>query len=295
METTRCGYVALVGRPNVGKSTLLNHVLGQKISITSRKPQTTRRNLLGVDTAADCQAIYVDTPGIHQRIERRLNKYMVDHATTALGGVDLVVCLLEGGKVREEDEYVLKLIERIDGPRFVVLSKIDLLADKALLLPQMAQINEKAAFDAIVPVSALKDDGVAEFCEQVFKHLPFRKHIFSEDEITDQSERFLVAEIVREKVMRQLGDEIPHSATVVIESFQDEVNITRIHADIYVERDGQKRIVIGNAGSRLKSIGQDARQDIERLLERQVMLHLWVRVRKGWTNHAGHMRRLGYD
>jgi GTP-binding protein Era len=292
---SRCGYVALIGRPNVGKSTLLNHVLGQKISITSRKPQTTRRNLIGVDTEGVHQAIFVDTPGIHQNTERALNRYMVNHATSTLSGVDVLVLLLEGGKIVDEDEHILKLLQGAQVPCFAVLSKIDLIRDKTALLPQIQQLDGTKLFQQILPLSALKQEGLEAFREQIFASLPQAQHLFADDEVTDKPERFLVAEIVREKLMRQLGDEIPHAATVVIESFKVEENIIRIHADIYVEREGQKRIVIGKQGARLKLIGTEARKDIEGMLEQKVMLHLWVKVRKGWTNSAGDMRRLGYD
>ena len=295
LEVTRCGYVALVGRPNVGKSTLLNHVLGQKISITSRKPQTTRRNLIGVDTQHQNQAIYVDTPGIHQQTERELNRYMVSNATSALSDVDLLVVLIEGGKTTSSDEHVLNLVAAHEVPKFAVLSKVDLIKDKTALLPQIQALGERSLFDEIVPLSALKEDGVERFREHVFERLPLGPHFFADDEVTDQPERFLVAEIVREKLMRQLGDEIPHSATVVVEHFKHGDKVIDIHADIVVERDGQKRIVIGKQGSRLKLIGQESRKDIELMLDHQVMLHLWVKVRKGWTNSALHMRNLGYD
>ena len=295
LEVTRCGYVALVGRPNVGKSTLLNHVLGQKISITSRKPQTTRRNLIGIDTQHQNQAIYVDTPGIHQQTERELNRYMVSNATSALSDVDLLVVLIEGGKTTPADEHVLNLVAAHEVPKFAVLSKVDLIKDKTVLLPQIQALGERSLFEEIVPLSALKEDGVERFREHVFDRLPLGPHFFADDEVTDQPERFLVAEIVREKLMRQLGDEIPHSATVVVEHFKHGDKVIDIHADIVLERDGQKRIVIGKQGSRLKLIGQESRKDIELMLDHQVMLHLWVKVRKGWTNSALHMRNLGYD
>ena len=294
-ENTRCGYVALIGRPNVGKSTLLNHVLGQKISITSRKPQTTRRNLIGVDTQDEFQAIFVDTPGIHQNTERALNRYMVNHATSTLTGVDVLTLVVEGGKLVEEDEHILRLLKNAQVPCFAVLSKVDLIQDKTELLPQIQQLHDTGLFQQILPLSALKGDGLEDFRQQIFSVLPSAPHLFADDEVTDKPERFLVAEIVREKLMRQLGDEIPHAATVVIESFKPEERIIRIHADIYVEREGQKRIVIGKQGARLKLLGTEARKDIEHLLEHKVMLHLWVKVRKGWTNSAGDMRRLGYD
>jgi GTP-binding protein Era len=251
--------------------------------------------LIGVDTQQGNQAIYVDTPGIHQQTERELNRYMVSNATSALSDVDLLVVLIEGGKTTPADEHVLKLVAAHQAPKFAVISKVDLIKNKAQLLPQMQALGERSLFDEIVPLSALKEDGIERFRENVFARLPLGTHFFADDEVTDQPERFLVAEIVREKLMRQLGDEIPHSATVVIEHFKLGDKVIDIHADIVVERDGQKRIVIGKQGSRLKLIGQEARKDIELMLDHQVMLHLWVKVRKGWTNNAMHMRNLGYD
>lgn len=292
---TYCGYVALLGRPNVGKSTLLNHVLRQKISITSRKPQTTRQNMLGVDTQGAYQAIYMDTPGIHQHTEKALNRYMVANATTALRDVDLRVMLIEAGKWKDEDEHVLELLRRTDGTNIAVLSKIDLLTKKNSLLPEIEKLNAFGVFSEIIPLCALRNEGIDRFREQVFARLPAGPHFFAEDEVTDQSERRLVEEIVREKLMRQLGDEIPHSAAVVVERFVATDKITEIHADIYVERDGQKRIVIGKQGARLKLVGQEARKDIERLLDAKVMLHLFVKVKKGWTNNNKLMTRLGYQ
>lgn len=294
-EVTRCGYVALLGRPNVGKSTLLNHVLRQKLAITSRKPQTTRHNLLGIDTEGDNQALYIDTPGIHGHEGRALNRYMVSEAQSVLSDVDVRVLLIEAGRSTPADEYVLELIRKTEGRNLAVLSKVDLLKDKSLLLPQMEKLGAMDLFDQIIPMSALKNDGIDVFRQQVFAMLPQAPHLYAPDQLTDRSERHLVEEIIREKVMRQLGDEIPHSTAVLIERFSEEGAVTEIHADIYVERNGQKQIVIGQNGQRLKLIGQEARLDIERLLEKKVMLHLWVKVRKGWTNNAGLLRRLGYE
>ncbi len=294
-EQFHCGYVALLGRPNVGKSTLLNHVLQQKISITSRRPQTTRQNLLGVDTEGRYQAIYVDTPGIHARTDKALNQYMVSNAKAALRDVDVRVMLVESGKWTEEDDQVLRMLQTSGKPSIAVLSKIDLLASKSELLPQMEHLHATGAFAEIVPVCALKNEGVEDFRKVVFAYLPPHAHLFDEEEVTDQTERQMVEEIVREKLMRQLGDEIPHSAAVVVERFDSSGNVTEIHADIYIERDSQKRIVVGKSGARLKLIGSEARKDIETLLQRKVMLHLWVKVRKGWTNNIQQMRRLGYD
>lgn len=293
--TTRCGYVALLGRPNVGKSTLLNHVLRQKIAITSRKPQTTRHNMLGVDTEDACQAIYVDTPGIHDNVNKALNKYMVGEAKSVMADVDLRVLLIEAGHTHAADEAVMQTLAGIRGQHIAVLSKVDLLKDKARLLPQIERLAARDLFSDIIPLSALKGDGIDAFRTLVFSALPEAPHLFGEDEITDQTERALVAEIVREKIMRQLGDELPHSVAVRVERFVDNDGLAEIHADIYVERDGQKRIVIGANGQRLKLIGQEARHDVERLLDRKVMLHLWVKVRKGWTNNTRHLRDLGYS
>ncbi len=290
-----CGYVALLGRPNVGKSTLLNHIVRQKISITSRKPQTTRHNLIGVDTEGRHQAIYMDTPGIHQRTEKALNRFMVSNAKAALKDVDLRVLVVEAGKWQAEDQHVLDLLAAVPGENLAVLSKVDLLADKTLLLPEIERLHDSGLFTEVIPVSALKFDGVEDLRAQIFKRLPAGPHLFAEDEVTDQTVRHLVEEIVREKLMRQLGDEIPHSTAVLVERFVEEDGLTEIHADIYVERDGQKRIVIGKQGARLKLIGSEARKDIERLLDGKVMLHLFVKVRKGWTNSNRLLKRLGYD
>ena len=290
-----CGYVALLGRPNVGKSTLLNHVLRQKISITSRKPQTTRHNLLGVDTEGVYQAIYMDTPGIHQRTEKALNRYMVANAKSALKEGDLRVMVVEANKWQDEDQHVLDLLAAVPGRNIAVLSKVDLVADKTTLLPEIRRLSESGLFEEIIPLSALRFDGIDVFRQQIFKRLPPGPHLFAEDEITDQTERHLVEEIVREKLMRQLGDEIPHSTAVLVERFVADTDLTEIYADIYVERDGQKRIVIGKQGARLKLIGSEARKDIEKLLDTKVMLHLFVKVRKGWTNSNRLMQRLGYD
>lgn len=290
-----CGYVALLGRPNVGKSTLLNHVMKQKISITSRKPQTTRHNILGVDTQAAYQAIYIDTPGIHMHTAKALNQFMVSSAKGALTGVDVRVMVIESGRWSPEDELVLKLLKQSSATTIAVLNKIDLHENKNALLPEMQRLHDTGVFRDIVPVSALKNDGLENFRALVNKFLPESPHLFAEDQFTDQTERHLVEEIVREKLMRQLGDEIPHSTAVLVEKFDERDELVVIHADIYVERDGQKRIVIGRGGQKLKLIGQEARKDIERLLECKVMLHLFVKVRKGWTNNAGLLRQLGYE
>ena len=291
--TQRCGYVALVGRPNVGKSTLLNHLLGMKLAITSRKPQTTRHNLLGVDTRGDAQAIYVDTPGIHDQLTRQINRVMVRSATSVLKDVDLIVMLVERDRWTDEDALVLRHVRRAGVPAVAVLNKIDLLSDRSALLPAIERLAAEEVFREFVPVSALKGDGLDALREVVASYLPEQPHLFPPDQVTDQSTRFLVSEIVREKIMRRLGDELPHRTTVTIEAYDDKPHVTEIRAVVYVERDGQKRILIGKDGSMLKSIGQDARRDIEQLVGRRVMLHLWVKVRKNWTNDVNQLRRFG--
>ncbi len=292
---TRCGYVALVGRPNVGKSTLLNHLLRQKLAITSRKPQTTRRVMLGVDTQGDRQAIYVDTPGIHDHSDREMNRYMVRSATAIIADVDLIVMVIDSARWTAEDELVLQHIQKSRGACIAVLNKIDLLKRKDELLPVIDKLRAFDVFDAIMPVSALKGEGVVALRDEVFQRLPEQQHLFPPDQVTDQPEKILVAEIVREKLMRRLGDEIPHRAAVMIEAYHESDDLVEIAADIYVERAGQKRIVIGKNGEKLKIIGQEAREDIERLLDRKVMLRLWVKVKPGWTNSAAALKRMGYD
>jgi len=290
-----CGYVALVGRPNVGKSTLLNHLLKQKLSITSRKPQTTRHVLLGVDTEDDHQAIFVDTPGIHDHARRQLNRQMVRAATSVLGDVDLVVMVTERDVWSDEDELVLGYLRDVDTPCFAVINKIDQLKRKDVLLPVIERLNATARFEEIFPVSALRDTGLTQLRQAIFARLPERPHLFPPDQVTDQTERFLAAEIIREKLMRRLGEELPHHLTVVIEDFKEAEELVDITAEIFVERPGQKRIVIGAGGEKLKLIGQEARIDIERLVGKKVMLRLWVKVRPGWTNSPAALRRMGYE
>jgi GTP-binding protein Era len=292
---TRCGHVALIGRPNVGKSTLLNYLLRQKIAITSRKPQTTRRAMLGVDTEGNDQAIYVDTPGIHGHADRAMNRYMVRSATSILNDVDLIVMVVEREHWTSEDELVLSHVARANVASLAVINKIDLMKRKEALLPAIDKLRKFDLYDAIIPVSALQREGVEALREEVFQRLPQQRHLFPADQITDQPERVLVAEIVREKLMRRLGDEIPHRAAVVIEAYHEDDDLVEIAADIYVERAGQKRIVIGKSGEKLKQIGQEARADIESLLGRKVMLRLWVKVNPGWTNKPGALKRMGYD
>lgn len=294
-DTRRCGYVAIVGRPNVGKSTLLNHLLGQKISITSRKPQTTRHRVLGIMTEADHQIIYVDTPGLHKRAEKAINRYMNRAASAAIRDVDLVVFVVDRTAWTEEDAMVLEQIRQAGLPCLLVVNKIDLLEDKTGLLPLLSSLDEKGDFVAIMPVSALRRHNVVELEQEILKYLPLSEHFFPEDQITDRSQRFLAAEIVREKIMRQLGEELPYAITVEIEEFGLDREVLHISALILVERKGQKKILVGEGGSRLRSIGSDARRDMEQLFDSKVMLRLWVKVKSGWSDDERALRSLGYD
>ena len=287
--------MAILGRPNVGKSTLLNVVLRQKISITSRKPQTTRYNLLGIDTEGACQSIYVDTPGIHSGVAREINRRMVRAAASVVADVDLAVMLVDRDRWTDEDALVLRHIQRSRTPAFAAINKIDLLREGRAVLPVIDRLAGLEAFAEILPISALKQDGIQAFREAVFERLPEHEHLFPPEQVTDRSERFLASEIIREKLVRRLGDELPHRAGVILESFDAGPELVEIRADIVVERAGQKRIVIGKGGGMLKSIGSDARRDIEKMLGRQVMLHLWVKVRAGWTDDRARLGQMGHD
>ncbi|MCM2319533.1 MAG: GTPase Era [Pseudomonas sp.] len=291
---SRCGYVAIVGRPNVGKSTLLNHILGQKLAITSRKPQTTRHTLLGIKTEGPVQAIYVDTPGMHKDNDKALNRYMNRSASAALKDVDLVIFVVDRTRWTEEDQMVLDRVKFVEGPLLVVVNKIDRLEDKAELLPHLKWLAEQLPNAEIVPISAQHGQNLDTLEAQVAKHLPEGDHFFEEDQLTDRSSRFLAAELVREKVMRQLGAEVPYQVAVEIEQFQQQGRVLHIHALILVERDGQKKIIIGDKGERIKRIGQEARRDMEELFGSKVMLNLWVKVKGGWSDDERALRSLGY-
>ena len=293
-EVSRCGYVAIVGRPNVGKSTLLNHILGQKLAITSRKPQTTRHNMLGVKTEGGVQAIYVDTPGMHKNNDKALNRYMNRSASTALKDVDVVVFVVDRTRWTDEDQMVFERIQYVECPLLIAVNKADRLEDKSELLPHLEWLAQQLPKAEIVPISALHGQNLDTLENLVASHLPEGEHFFPEDQITDRSSRFLAAELVREKIMRQLGAELPYQITVEIEEFKQEGRVLHIHALILVERDGQKKIIIGEKGERIKRIGQDARKDMEVMFDSKVMLNLWVKVKGGWSDDERALRSLGY-
>jgi GTP-binding protein Era len=290
-----CGYVALIGRPNVGKSTLMNHLLGQKISITSRKPQTTRHRILGIHTTEEGQAIYLDTPGMHHNEKRALNRYLNRTADTTLVGVDLIVWLIDHPAWQEYDEVIFKKLESAGLPVILVHNKIDRLKKKDDLLAFFAEAKIKFPFQQIVPVSALKGQNLQQLQSLIMGMLPEGDLIYPDDQITDRSERFLAAEIIREKLTRQLGDELPYALTVEIERYEDKANIAKIYAIIWVERSSQKSIVIGKQGDRLKKVGMDARKDIEKLIDKKAYLQLWVKVKKGWSDNERALQSLGFN
>ena len=292
--TTRFGFVAIVGRPNVGKSTLLNHILGFKLSITSRKPQTTRHRVLGIWTENECQIAFVDTPGMHTDQPKAMNRVMNQTAEQALSGVDAVVMLTDGKIWNELDQRVYEKVSRSDAAKYWVINKVDKLNNKNELLPHIQNTVETHRFDEVFPVSALKNLNLEPLLGALKLQMPDGPFMYEEDQITDRSERFLTAEIVREQIMRQLGDEVPYETTVEIESFEHSGDRVGIHALISVERDGQKAILVGEGGTRLKQIGIEARKRLENLLDAHVALKLWVKVRASWSNDERALKSLGY-
>jgi GTP-binding protein Era len=294
-EIYRCGYVALVGRPNVGKSTLLNRLLGQKISITSPKPQTTRHQILGIKTLAHAQIIYVDTPGLHRQARKALNRALNRAASSALFDVDAAVFLVDASRWTEEDAQVLDKLRQSAVPVFLAVNKIDKLPNKSELLPVLQSLTETFEYAGVVPISARTGENLDRLEALLLKHLPESPPLFPEDQVTDRSERFLAAELIREKLFLRLGRELPYGLTVEIESFVETEQMLRIHGLIWVERASQKKIVVGQHGRMLKAVGSEARVDMEKLLGKKIYLQLWVKVKEGWADDERALRTLGYD
>ena len=295
MSKFHCGFVALVGRPNVGKSTILNRLVGQKISITSRRPQTTRHRILGIKTDAQGQIVFVDTPGLHQAQPRAMNRYMNRAAMDSLRDVDVVVFVVEGTRWKKDDDWVLEKLERVSCPVILAINKIDRVTDKAELLPHLQALSAKREFSELIPVCAKNGDHLDQLETALRKHLPESPPFYGEDQVTDRSERFLAAELVREKLFRKLGEEVPYGLTVEIERFKAEKNSLHIHALIWVEKSSHKPMVIGAKGERLKEVGREARQDMEKTFGRKVFLQLWVKVKEGWADDERALRSLGYN
>lgn len=294
-DVSRCGLVALVGRPNVGKSTLLNHLVGQKVSITSRKPQTTRQRILGIKTVGEAQIVFVDTPGFHQGIEKTMNRMMNRTVNAVVADVDLILFMTDRLQLQAEDEALLQSCFRAGCPVFLVINKTDQLADKEALLPFIAGISTRYPFAEIFPVSALREYNTDRLEAAIVARLPENAWLFDEDQLTDRNARYLAAEFVREKITRQMGDELPYEVAVEIEEFREEGGICHIGAVILVEKESQKRMLIGEKGSRMKLIGSEARHDMERMFGMQVMLRLWVKVKSGWSDDERALRSLGFD
>lgn len=291
---TYCGLVAIVGRPNVGKSTLLNCLIGQKISITANKPQTTRHKIIGIKTMGDKQAVFIDTPGIHALQKKALNKAMNKMASGALHDVDLVLFVVEALVWNDEDQLVLDKLKHLSCPVFLIVNKIDMLKTKDELLPILQKLGAKMSFAQIIPCVAIDGDQVQVIEQEVFKVLPAGPLLYPAEQTTDKDMRFRLAEIIREKLTRVLQAELPYAISVEIENIKQVDDQEVINAIIWVERDSQKAIVIGKQGSVLKKIGQEARLDMNRLLDKRVHLELWVKVRSGWTDDQTALRNLGY-
>ena len=293
----QAGFAAVIGRPNVGKSTIMNEMLGQKLSITSHKPQTTRHRIHGIYTTPEHQIIYVDTPGMHLGGEKSINEYMNRTANSAFADVDVILFVVEAGRWTKEDAAVAKKLEGIDTPVVVLMNKIDNFKNKEDLFPFMQTVGENVKMDTLIPISAYKKSGLDLIKKEVLKYLPHQDKIFPEEYVTDRSQRFLAAEIIREKLMRTLGEEVPYGSTVEIEQFKydEEEGRWLINALILVERKGQKQIVIGKKGELIKQMGTQARKDLIALLDGRVHLELWVKVKENWSDDARALASLGYD
>jgi GTP-binding protein Era len=290
----RCGYIAIVGRPNVGKSTLMNALIGAKVSITSRKAQTTRHRITGIQTKDQTQFIYVDTPGFQTQHANPLNRTLNRTVTTTLTASDVILFIIEAGTFGAADQQVIDLLPK-NVPCILVINKSDRVKDKAILMPFAQKIMSLFPFAAVVPVSATLKFQLDNLEKEIKNYLPINSPIFDEDDITDRSEKFMATEIVREKLFRFVGDELPYTSTVVIEKFEQEGNLRRIFVAILVERDGHKSMVIGNKGARLKDISTQSRQDMEKLFGGPVYLEIWIKVKSGWADNEAGLRAYGYE
>ncbi len=291
---TRAGYVAIVGRPNVGKSTLMNALIEQKVSITSRKPQTTRHHILGIKTLSETQILFVDTPGIHSNQKRAINRYMNRAAQSVIADVDVTVMLVDRHIFTADDEMILERIQKSGCHLILAINKVDRIRQQQEILPIIAALKERVGNRNIVPISASRKENLDALLGIIESSLPASPFYFPPEEVTDRSEKFLVAELVREKLMRQFGEELPYATTIQLERFEAQAKVIQIDATIFVERMGQRAILIGAGGNKLKRVGIDARRDIEKLLDHQVMLRLWVKVKRGWSDDERALRSLGY-
>ncbi len=291
----RAGYAALTGRPNVGKSTLLNRMLGQKLVITSHKPQTTRHSILGINTLDEGQIIYVDTPGIHQRGNKAMNRYLNRAAQTAMAGVDLIVFVLDVSVWTDEDQVVLKQIRDTGLPVLIAANKMDLVQPRENLLPLLAELSSRTDIEKLIPVSARSGDNCEALQEQILQLLPIGENIFPEDQVSDRPERFFAAELIREQITRRYHKELPYAVSIEIEQFEELPHVIRILAIIWVERDNQKGILVGKGGQALKETSTEARKQLEGFFQQKVYLRLWVKVKKSWSSDQSSLAQLGYN
>lgn len=290
----KCGYVAVIGRPNVGKSTLINRIVGEKVSIVTAKPQTTRHQILAIKTTSKGQILFIDTPGMHVGHKKALNKYMNRAAASAVLDVDLVLFLVEALVWTKDDEQALKALENIKTPVILVINKSDLAKNKEKLLPYVHQIFQQYEFQEVYYTAASKGKGVADLEDKIVQLLPESENYYQEDQLTDKSTKYLISELIREQLMLRLHQEIPYSVTVEVESYKDTGNIVHIHALIWCEREMQKNMIIGKQGETLKQIGSSARREIELLVAKKVNLKMWVRVKTAWANNNRLLQELGY-
>lgn len=293
-QTYRAGYIAIIGRPNVGKSTLLNYILGEKLAITSRKPQTTRQNLLGIRTRCDAQFVFVDTPGLHLDANKQINQYMNKSARLATEFVDVIVHICDATRWTSDDDYALQLLKETNKPVIAVINKMDLLSDQNAMIPKIAEVTEKFEYAEVVPVSALKNTNIDHLLDTLTGYLPYNDQLFPDDQMTTASMRFIAAEIVREKLFKALHQEIPYSLTVVTDSYKAHDEKIDIFVTILVERASQKPIIIGKGGKTLKMIGMQARQELEALLDSKVNLKTWVKIQDNWSDSDKHLQQLGF-
>ena len=294
MNKTYCGYISIIGKPNVGKSTILNHILGKKISITSRKSQTTRNNILGIKTENDKQMIFADTPGMHIKSPKVMNKVLNRSAESLIEDSDIILFVVQRLTLDDEDLSVLKKLKEANSKVICVVNKVDQISDKNKLLPMIGRLAEEYSFLDIIPISAINNEGIKELEHLIKKYLPENDHIYGEEDIQNShKDTFMISELIREKIIRMLGDELPHDTFVQVELLEDEEKIIKIHVVIFVVRDSQKQIVIGNKGATLKKIGQQARLDLEEYFEKKVFLKTWVKVKKNWNTDSDYIQSLG--
>jgi GTP-binding protein Era len=294
MNKTYCGYISIIGKPNVGKSTILNHILGKKISITSRKSQTTRNNILGIKTENDKQMIFADTPGMHIKSPKVMNKVLNRSAESLIEDSDIILFVVQRLTLDDEDLSVLKKLKEANSKVICVVNKVDQISDKNKLLPMIGRLAEEYSFLDIIPISAINNEGIKELEQLIKKYLPENDHIYGEEDIQNShKDTFMISELIREKIIRMLGDELPHDTFVQVELLEDEDEIIKIHAVIYVVRDSQKQIVIGKGGGTLKKIGQQARLELEDYFKKKVFLKTWVKVKKNWNTDSDYIQSLG--